>query len=325
MSVSNDQERPVIEADRQTSLSVWRGHRAAAEGSPWADTVHGRRRKNLGLAKVRDALTTLVLQAAGVYRRGVANAIDVRLSEVEFFFPNLPPGFDGYTILHLSDIHVGKLAGGVERATALVSGLSVDLAVLTGDVQTRGRPEATEAAGAVAPLLTAFTARDGILAVLGNHDSHALPAALERLGVRTLINEHAVISRGDASLHVVGTDDVRYFFTEQAEAVLRRKPAGFVPPGFMIALIHSPELAGLAARTGHALYLTGHTHGGQIAFPSGRPVITAALEHADLASGAWRLEGMAGYTSRGIGVGRVPCRFNCPGEIPLIRLRRGST
>ena len=95
LSVSNDQKRPVIEADRQTSLSAWRDHRAAAEGSPWADTVHGRRRKNLGFAKVRDALTTLVLQAAGVYRRGVANAIDVRLSEVEFFFPNLPAGFDG--------------------------------------------------------------------------------------------------------------------------------------------------------------------------------------------------------------------------------------
>lgn len=295
----------------------WRLRRAAAETSPWADTVRGPRRKGSRLGVLRDRVIELVLRATGLYRRGVANALDLRLTEVDFFFPSLPAAFDGYTILHLSDVHVGKLEGGVVRAAALVTGLSVDLAVLTGDVQTHGRPGAIQAVRALEPLLTAFTARDGVLAVLGNHDGHELPAAMARLGVRTLLNEHARIFRDGVDIHIAGTDDVRYFFTERATATLRA-----TPPGFAIALIHSPELADLAAATGHALYLTGHTHGGQIALPGGRALVTATVAHHGLASGAWRLGGMIGYTSRGIGTGRVPCRFNCRGEIALIRLRR---
>ncbi len=303
----------------EQARNEWRQRRAALESSPWKNTVLGPRKASARPNILSTGLIIWLLRALGLYRRGIANALDLRLNRVEFAFAHLPAGFDGYTILHLSDIHIGELEGIVERAAALVCGLSVDLVVLTGDVQRRRRPNASAAARALEPLTRALTTRDGIVAVLGNHDGHELPEALETIGLRILVNEPMELWRNGDRIHIAGTDDVHRFFTDHAVAALEARP-----PGFSIALVHSPELAGVAARAGYALYLTGHTHGGQIAFPGGRPIITDTVLHQRLSSGAWQLDGMIGYTSRGIGTARVPCRFNCRGEIALIRLHRAS-
>jgi len=295
----------------------WRRRRAAAEAGSTVSTVTGPSRKRRMLHALKDPGIRLILQGLGLYRRALANARELRLRVVELSFATLPAAFDGYTLLHLSDPHVGTIEGLLERATALVAEHPVDLAILTGDVQTYGRPPAAEATRRLQPLLAAVRSRDGIVAVLGNHDSHDLPEALERLGVRVLINEHAVIARGADRIHLTGTDDVRYFFTPDAVQALEAAPAGFA-----IALVHSPELADVAARAGYALYLTGHTHGGQIALPGGRPLLTAIRKFRRLAAGLWRVGGMQGYTSSGIGTGPVTARFNCPPEITLIHLRR---
>ncbi len=301
-----------------TPRAEWLRQRAASEAGPTASTVVGHRPRLGRLHALKDPGITIVLKALGLHRQALANARDLRLRMMDLTFPTLPAAFDGYTLLHLSDPHVGTIEGLVEHAAALVGPHPVDLAILTGDVQTFGRPKAPEAARRLQPLLAAVRARDGIVAVLGNHDSHDLADALERLGVRVLINEHTTISRGSERITLAGTDDVRYFFTEDAVRLLEATPAGFA-----IALVHSPELADVAARTGHALYLTGHTHGGQIALPGGKPLFTSTKKLKHLSSGLWRLGDMQGYTSSGIGTGPVTARFNCPPEIALIRLRCG--
>ena len=89
-----------------------------------------------------------------------------------------------------------------------------------------------------------------------------------------------------------------------------------------IALVHSPEVADRAAIK-HDLYLTGHTHGGQICLPMRKPFATGLKRHRDLASGIWRHGNMVGYTSRGIGACVIPFRTFCPGEIVLLTLRNG--
>lgn len=293
--------------------AAWQLQRAAAELGTMASTVLGQRSRR---SPALD-LATAILVMLRLHRLARANVLDIGMTEIELVCPTLPPRFDGYTLLHLSDFHVGFVDGLVERAAALVRGQTVDLAVLTGDVQTRGWPNAARAVGLLEPLLGAVDARDGILAVLGNHDSYDLPDHLEARGIQVLVNEHAEVRRDDQRIHIAGTDDVRYFFTETALHTLRARP-----PGFSIALIHSPELAAVAATAGYALYLTGHTHGGQIALPGGRPIFTATVAHQRLSSGGWQLGGMHGYTSRGIGTGPVAIRWNCPAEITRIRLRR---
>lgn len=232
-----------------------------------------------------------------------------------FAFADLPPAFHGYTILHLSDLHVGTVPGLMAEAGRRLAGEVIDLVVLTGDYQTQGKPSAAEAAGGMAPLLQPLAPADGMLAVLGNHDDHGMAAALEGLGVRVLANQRVTVRRGDDRLHVLGTDDPHAFHTQEAEAMMAEPPAGF-----SLALVHTPDFADLAATAGHRLYLCGHTHGGQICLPGGRPIVTALDRHRHLASGRWRLGAMQGYTSRALGSSMPPLRINCPAEATIIRL-----
>ncbi len=115
------------------------------------------------------------------------------------------------------------------------------------------------------------------------------------------------------------TDDVHYYYTDAARAALEG-----APNIFKIALIHSAELADVAADAGFSLYLAGHTHGGQICLPGGMPIITHMSRHRRYASGLWRHGPMVGYTTAGIGVSGLPVRFNTRGEAVLITLRRAS-
>jgi predicted MPP superfamily phosphohydrolase len=173
-----------------------------------------------------------------------------------------------------------------------------------------------DAARQIAPLMDAIDVRDGVFAVLGNHDTHDLVEAVEMLGIRVLVNEHQTIERSGAAIRLTGIDDVNYFYTDDADATLRAPRDGLLS----IALVHSPEMADVAAEAGYALYLSGHTHGGQVCLPDGRPLYTAISRHKNLAAGAWTFGDMIGYTSRGVGVAR-PVRFNCPPEVALLRLR----
>ena len=73
----------------------------------------------------------------------------------------------------------------------------------------------------------------------------------------------------------------------------------------------------------HRLYLTGHTHGGQICLPGGRPLALGMKVNRDLARGVWRHGDMVGYTSRGLGACVLPFRAFCPGEVVSLTLRTG--
>jgi predicted MPP superfamily phosphohydrolase len=293
----------------------WRRHRMAMEAARRRSTVHGPRPFLL----MKHILPPAGLLLGPLLAQGRRNAGQVEMVELSLRFPDLPPAFDGFTLLHLSDPHPFPHGEGVASAARLLRGMEADLAVLTGDVQCEGRPAPTVAAAALAPLLAGLRLRHGIVGVLGNHDGHALVPALEGLGVRMLINEHWCLERDGRHLVFTGTDDVNTFYTTEAARALER-----APPGFRIALVHSPDLAGIAERAGFRLYLCGHTHGGQVCLPGGQPLITALDSHHDLARGPWRLGRLLGYTSRGVGSGAPAVRYNCPPEVTRLTLRRSN-
>jgi len=116
---------------------------------------------------------------------------------------------------------------------------------------------------------------------------------------------------------VTGVDDVHYYYTDMALEALEA-----TPDGFKVALVHSPEIYDLAEEHGYALYLAGHTHGGQITLPNGRPIITHLNSGKHLAAGLWQHKTMTGYTSNGVGVSGLPVRYNTRGEISLITLKK---
>ncbi|HVA13864.1 MAG TPA: metallophosphoesterase [Stellaceae bacterium] len=260
------------------------------------------------------------MRLLGLYGRGRRNALTPRLAEHSFVFADLPAAFDGYRILHLSDTHLDCLPELAGIARRMLAGVTVDFVAVTGDIH--GRPHAPVARSTLplAELLAGPKVRDRVVAVLGNHDPAAMVEALEHFGIATLVNESLILERGAERLIVTGLDDVHRFYTPAA-----RQALSAAPPGFRIALVHSAEIADHAAAAGFALYLCGHTHGGQICLPGGRSIFTRLRRCRFGARGRWRAGTMIGYTSNGLGVGELPLRYNCRGEIAVITLRRGPT
>ncbi|MDA8164787.1 MAG: CDP-archaeol synthase [Desulfobacteraceae bacterium] len=255
---------------------------------------------------------------AGLYRRGAANSLEIRVERHELAFPDLPPGFDGFKILLLTDLHLDGLDGLTEVAVARLREIEADLCLFGGDLR-------MEIYGPVAPalrqlkrLVAEIQAPCGIFGVLGNHDCIEMVPDLEDAGLAMLVNAAHPVSRQGEALWLVGVDDPHYYRVHDPATAFRG-----VPPGaFAIFLAHSPEAYREAAAHGAALYLCGHTHGGQICTPSGIPLFTHSRAPRHLCAGRWRYQAMQGYTSRGLGPSGVPLRFNCPGEITIITLRR---
>lgn len=297
----------------------WIEHRLAMEAQDQKWTPFGPRARHWNQFKRLMVVLRIALRASGLYRRGVRNALDIRLNAFTVEFPDLPVAFDGYRLLHLTDPHFDSLDGVAERIATLVRDQHVDLFVMTGDYRRRVHGPHEQILAPLETVIGAVRARDGMLAILGNHDTAAMVAPFEALGIRLLGNETVSIRRGDAALHLTGFDDVHYYYTRAADDA-----AAAAPQGFTIALVHSPEFALHAAKAGYRLYLCGHTHGGQICLPRGRPVLTASALGHRFATGPWRHGGMHGYTSRGAGTSGLPVRFFSRGEVTLVTLRRGS-
>ena len=226
--------------------------------------------------------------------------------------------FDGFRILHLSDLHTDMSEPAMTRLLELLPGLEYDLCVLTGDYRGKTFGPFNLSLAGMARLCEAL--KGPVYGVLGNHDTIRMVPDLEAMGIRMLLNECVVIERGGQRIHLAGIDDAHFFRVDNIE-----KAADAVPhEDFSILLSHTPEIYRQAAHAGFDLLLSGHTHGGQICLPGGIPITLDAALPRSLGSGAWSYRDMAGYTSVGAGSSVVPVRFNCPPEITLHHLRSAA-
>ena len=299
-------------------MQDWATRRRAIEDSRYLFSragPYGRWRK----LPFRVAVTVLdgTLRLTPIYARGRRNALDLRKVELELPLPGLPPAYDGYRILQLSDTHLDHFPELAKAARGLLDGVDVDMLAVTGDVHGHPRAPIERSTALLMEALAGVRVRGPRLAVLGNHDPASMVGLLQGVGVGVLVNRSILLRRGDDSLRVTGLDDVHSFYTEAALAALADHDGEF-----RIALVHSAEGADDADAAGYALYLCGHTHGGQICLPGGRPLVTHLKRCRHAASGLWRQGRMIGYTSRGLGVSDLPLRFNTRGEAVIITLRR---
>jgi len=303
-----------------TEREIWADRRRMMERRPCDVGPDGRRSQwRSRVFAVGVTVFAAVAKLVGLAAPGRRNALAPRLVERVFAFADLPPAFDGYRILHLSDTHLDILPELAVVAGAMLAELEIDLLVLTGDVHGHHRAPLKHSVAPLAAMLEGVRPRDGYIGVLGNHDPAEMAEVLEGMGFAMLINGSTVLERGAERLILTGLDDVHRFFTPAARAALNE-----APPGFRVALVHSAEMADFAAAEGYALYLCGHTHGGQFCLPGGRPIVTHLRRCRFGARGEWRSGRMVGYTSTGLGVSGAPLRYNCTGEMAVITLRRGG-
>jgi predicted MPP superfamily phosphohydrolase len=257
------------------------------------------------------------LKLTGLYWRGRRNTERILAKRNDVMLKELPPLFDGFTILHLSDMHVDMNEAAMQRLVELVGDMRYDLCVLTGDYRGKNFGPFEATLDGVARVRARL--KEPLYGVLGDHDTIQMVPGLEAMGIRVLLNECEAIVRGDQQIYLAGIDDAHFFRVDNIE-----KAALLIPHGeFSILLSHTPEVYRQAAHADFNLMLSGHTHGGQICLPGSIPIKLEAVLPRRMGAGAWQYHNMAGYTSVGAGSSVVPVRLNCPPEITLHRLRSG--
>ena len=238
---------------------------------------------------------------------------------VEIPIAGLPEALRGFSIVQITDIHVGATIknGYVSRIVDAVNELEADMIAVTGDL-------VDGSVGRLAPHtepLGRLTARYGTFFVTGNHEyysgAHAWIVEMRRLGLSVLLNEHVVLKHFGESVVVAGVTDLSAHHFDPAHRSNPVSALAGAPEGaaVKVLLAHQPRSAFAAAQAGFHLQLSGHTHGGQF-FPWN--LVVKLFE--PFSAGLHRLDDLWLYVSRGTGYWGPPQRFGAPSEITHLKL-----
>jgi uncharacterized protein len=268
----------------------------------------------------RVAAATALVGAGGLLYAREVETRRVEVRPVELTLPRLGPEFDGYRLIQIGDFHLDdwskpeRLLRVVERVNEQLP----DLVAITGDFASYSAKELDERR--LIEALRALEARDGCVAILGNHDYLTDVKLVRRCiregGVEELINGVRTLRRGGAALHVAGIDDVMEG-NSRLDLVLGALPE----EGAAILLAHEPDFADVSSATGRFdLQLSGHSHGGQVAVPFLRRLILPPFSQR-YTRGLYDVRGMIQYTNRGLGFVQARLRFLCRPEITVSTFR----
>ena len=267
-------------------------------------------------AVIKAALATTLGSAAGGVSYGMAFERHwVEMTSTPLSVAGLPPALDGLRIGFITDIHHSRLvpAADVIRALDLAMSARPDLVVLGGDYVTYGDRAFV---GPVAELLGSLRAPHGVFAILGNHDDDRdMPAALAGKGFVVLKDQRTEVSIRGEKLTLAG---IRFWTRRTASIASVLKGA---ESSTTLLLAHDPRRLVQAAELDVPAVLSGHTHGGQVVLPG---IGALARRRFPVLAGLGRRDGTTIFVSRGVGTVYVPVRINCPPEVALVTLRRGS-
>jgi predicted MPP superfamily phosphohydrolase len=234
------------------------------------------------------------------------------LVEVPLRIPGLPRALDGYVIAQVSDLHSGAFVGEreLDEGLSLVARARPDLVVVTGDIVDFDPVHAPLAARKLADL----SARDGVSAILGNHDYYAgadeVMGALRAAGIDVLRNAGKVVRAGDGGgFALLGVDDVSSLRKGRTGPRLDLALAGVSPELPRILLSHQPVTVDLWPGQ-IAAQLSGHTHGGQI-----NPGFSPLGLIMKYIAGSYVVGGTTLYVNRGFGTVGAPSRIGAPPEV----------
>jgi len=280
------------------------------------------RRDFLKLLKVGAIDLALLAAGGGIYSFLVEPGL-VKVESVSLKLRRLTPAFSGIRIAQISDIHMGGWmnAEHLQTVVDLVLAQKPDLLLLTGDFLIgHGFDEDSEqAVRDLITILTPLAVSFPSFAILGNHDYWTNPEAVRKLlrscNIMDMTNTVFTMTRGTEKLHLCGVDDIW-----EGDARLDKVLGYIADDGAAILLAHEPDFADTSAATGRFdLQVSGHSHGGQVVIPFVGPPILPYLGRK-YPSGLYQVGKMYQYTSRGVGMARLPIRFNCPPEITLFTL-----
>jgi len=241
----------------------------------------------------------------------------VEISSVVIELKGLSKQFEGLRIVQLSDIHHCEYVSKdfIRKCVRKANALSPDVIVLTGDYVFGSNNYLS----AAAKELSELQAKEGVLAILGNHDDKGSTYdEFQKNGIRLLINEHIVLHRKKEHLFIAGIDDLW-----RGEIDIKKTLKG-TDKNPKILLAHNPDAIEIIQHENVDFVISGHTHGGQVSFPFYGPPLVYSKFGARYASGFFREKNTILYVNRGIGVSNLPVRFFARPEITLFTIKNSS-
>jgi predicted MPP superfamily phosphohydrolase len=261
----------------------------------------------------------------------------IKITKVEISFQNLPASFDNYTIVQISDVHLGSRPTDkkfYKNVVEIINNQKPDIVVFTGDMVNNF---AAEMVG-FDPVFLRIKAKNGKFAVLGNHDygdytvwnsSQAKSENLQQIkksftnfGFRLLNNESIILKNGLDSIGLIGVENYRkkdynnYSNLKKALKDIDNK-------SFKILLSHNPEHweKEILPQTNIDLTLSGHTHAAQMGVQLNGKVYSPAVFLYKQYNGLYEKENQKIYVSRGIGYIGLPLLIGLNPEITVIKLK----
>jgi uncharacterized protein len=262
-------------------------------------------------------LRSLALNLSQAARSAFSEPFMLTVEHHAIYLRRLPEAFEGFRIVHLSDIHHSPFTSReqIERAVNAANRLQPDIIALTGDYISHER----RFAAPCAELLGRLRARNGVFAVLGNHDHWTDAALITDLfraeGITVLINQGMRFEKDGEAFWLAGVDDTMVGLEDLPLAL-----AGSRDEELKLLLAHNPIILRRAARAGVDLVLSGHTHGGQVTLRSERSA--SGRPRRRLLRGLGRQGETQIYVTRGLGTVVLPVRYGCPPEVSLLELRK---
>ncbi|QAT82647.1 metallophosphoesterase [Corallococcus coralloides] len=285
-------------------LALGRRLRPAPVAAP---SVDAERRRFLSQATAGGALAL----GGGLAGYGNWRAFTVpEVTEVVVRIPKLPRSLEGFSIVQLTDLHVGPFIQRrfMDELVRRANALKPDLVAITGDMVDGTVPRL----GGFVAALGNLHARYGSFFVTGNHDyssgAEDWVAHLGSLGIPSLRNRHVRIGDAGGTFDLVGVDDWHGGRRlGQKGYDLDLALAGRDPERAAVLLAHQPANFKVAAERGVDVQISGHTHGGQL-FPM-TTLIGLSWEHS---AGHYRHGDSHIYVSRGCGFWGPPCGWAAP-------------
>ena len=249
----------------------------------------------------------------------------IKIKRVDIPIKHLPKEFEGFKIVHLSDLHINTMGKRERKLAPMVNSIGADAIFITGDFS-----DTREGAPIAASIIAQLKSEYGTWGVFGNWDW--TKKAYKQTGMKLLLSQTDTIRIGEANLGIIGLrfdDSLRILTTRRHREIISGLKAK-LPDGIPVILLeHEPRIIRAAQDERIDLVLSGHTHGGQVRIPFGPAIETPSDMGIWYSKGLYKFKDTYLYINPGIGLepgsDYVKVRFLCRPEITVIVLHDDKT
>lgn len=221
------------------------------------------------------------------------------------------PALANVRIIHLTDLHFrSDWCRAYDRLITDINAANPDLVLFTGDF-IDSKEDHRQAMPMVKRFFSQLKASAGLYAILGNHDGYFVGPMLAEMGIIWLNEQRITLKQGEAEIELIGFPGVER--SDISPAFIDAIPVKN-QGALRIVMSHYPDLFEVAAPLQPDLYLTGHTHGGQVCLPGGHPLLVHDSSPRWRTRDIHRIDNAWFVANRGIGFSTYRVRLFCPSE-----------